>query len=56
MITIISLVNIFFLVMRTLKIYRVSNFQIDDTYLLTVVNYIPMTYLFHKLRALTAKE
>ena len=43
MITTISLVNItlqianFFLVMRTFKIYSLSNFQIYDTLLLTLV-------------------
>ena len=56
MITIVSLGNIittysynFFLVMRTFKIYSLSNFQIQNTYSVKyshhAVYYIPRTYL-----------
>ena len=42
---------IFLLVMSTFKIYSLSNFQIYNTVLLTIVtnavHYIPMTYLFY---------
>ena len=46
-----SKVTYFFLLMRTFKIYYLSNFQVCNTIILTIfkymIHYISMTYLFY---------